>query len=169
MECDHCLRSYCLCCSGRESRPVDAHPGDLCREVAQGGLGNVYLHYLYIANNLLNLHCPRCHKVVFDWSGCCAVTCEGGHCGANFCGFCLTDFPDSGSCHQHVLMCGLNPKRGDYFATANELNLVHRGVRIAAVRKYFKDVVKDQEIIKRIVAKHISIFSDLKIFETDLL
>jgi hypothetical protein len=41
-----------------------------------------------IREEVLNLRCPACRVVVYDFDACCAVTC--GACGLAFCGLCLT-------------------------------------------------------------------------------
>lgn len=38
-----------------------------------------------IRSTILNLSCPHCHKVYFDFTGCMALVCE--RCKGNFCGF----------------------------------------------------------------------------------
>jgi hypothetical protein len=41
----------------------------------------------HIKENVLNLRCPQCMAVFYDFDACCAVTCRA--CGISFCGLCM--------------------------------------------------------------------------------
>ena len=41
----------------------------------------------HIKENILNLRCPQCMAVFYDFDACCAVTCRA--CGISFCGLCM--------------------------------------------------------------------------------
>ena len=48
----------------------------------------------------LNLKCPRCETVFYDYEGCNALKCSQGKCGAAFCAICLQDC--GRDAHTHV-------------------------------------------------------------------
>jgi hypothetical protein len=48
-----------------------------------------HLVRLEIVESVLNLTCPRCQQVFFDFNGCFALTCS--RCSCAFCAWCLAD------------------------------------------------------------------------------
>eukprot|EP00668_Euglena_longa_P034724 GGOE01044581.1.p1 GENE.GGOE01044581.1~~GGOE01044581.1.p1 ORF type:complete len:834 (+),score=202.73 GGOE01044581.1:363-2504(+) len=59
----------------------------------------------HIAENVLNLRCPRCHQVFVDFNGCCALSCSRCPCG--FCAWCGQDCGTDA--HEHVPQCVEKP------------------------------------------------------------
>lgn len=101
----------------------------------------VYQHRLHIAENILTLKCPRCAAAIFDFTGCFAVTCNLCRCG--FCAWCLADC--GADAHAHVLTCAHTLRPGQYHATLDEFNQVHRARRRAAVVAYLEAIPDEQD------------------------
>lgn len=69
----------------------------------------------------LNLECPHCQAVFYDFDGCLALRCS---CGGYFCALCLAPHTSNEAVHAHVLNCTLNPVPGEYFVSTNEWEAV---------------------------------------------
>jgi hypothetical protein len=109
---------------------------------------------LVVLQEALTLKCPHCQKAFFDFSGCCAVTCE---CNKHFCGLCAVACTDGGACHDHVRGCELNKNRGEYFCSEEQIKAAHRLIRIRKLKPLVKTIPAD---VKEEV---------LELFEKDLL
>jgi len=80
------------------------------------GASNLLKLVKNIQNDCLNSQCPKCKTPFFDFTGCCAVTCET--CKTGFCGLCLED--TNGDAHPHVQSCPILPTFG-YFRPQVEI------------------------------------------------
>lgn len=90
----------------------------------------IRLHKARIENDILKLHCPHCGKVITEDAALlekCMAWTHKGTCGRNLCGLCLKAFPDSRTCHDHVLQgCSGN---GTYWVRGEEARNVIRADR----------------------------------------
>ena len=55
---------------------------------------------MFIIDNILTLHCPRCKAAFLDFQNCLALTCRRADCQCGFCAACLADC--RGDAHHHV-------------------------------------------------------------------
>mmetsp|Transcript_21853 Transcript_21853/g.31829 ORF Transcript_21853/g.31829 Transcript_21853/m.31829 type:complete len:314 (+) Transcript_21853:1354-2295(+) len=163
--CDQCNREYCLNCCDRDKKCVGAHKGDTCADMLDGNADKCRQYLHHITENILTLGCPSCGAAFLDFSGCCAVTCT---CGQDFCGLCLTAQRNGSVCHAHVTMCKLNPNRGQYFCSEDQLNSVHRRTRIGNLRKYFAQTVPAGDTKRRLLKQCEKLFNDLGIHKNDI-
>jgi serine/threonine protein kinase len=104
---------------------------------------SVHRHRLYIAENLLTLHCPRetCRAAVLDFDGCFAVTCSACNCG--FCGWCLADC--GRDAHAHVKQCPSSRHQGSHYGSQEEFNQVHKDRKREEVTAYLNTIVDVEE------------------------
>ena len=66
----------------------------------------------------LNLKCPHCSAVYFDFDGCISLQCNS--CAKFFCALCQEKHVRNKDSHAHVLKCTLNPNRGSYYITNDQ-------------------------------------------------
>lgn len=84
----------------------------------------------------LNLKCPHCGAVFYDFDGCAALRCR---CGGLFCALCMHKSYTNDEIHAHVLSCPENPN-GDYYITHSQWN-VHVDARR---RQIFHDAFRKE-------------------------
>ena len=93
-------------------------------------------------NGKLNLACPHCNVVYFDFDGCMALVCES--CKGNFCAYCHQGCADGRGSHQHVRECMMNEtERGTYYATPEQLKRAQRRYRIRELKKFLRQFKQD--------------------------
>ena len=100
----------------------------------------VLIHRKKIIEEILELRCPRCSKVFFDFVGCFALTCNNCRCA--FCAYCLEDC--GADAHAHVAGCGLNraPGRNVYGNDALFFG-AQRERKRGLVIKYFEEELQN--------------------------
>lgn len=119
----------------------------------------VSLHTKNIHENILNLHCPVCNIVIFDFDGCFSVECS--NCSTHFCAWCLNGFKTEKECHDHVLYCEFTLNYGDYACSFDKFIVVHNVRKMEKINKYLKALnPKFKELVKKSIAQNIA---DLKI------
>jgi hypothetical protein len=99
----------------------------------------------------LNLKCPRCHKVFYDYSGCNALTCSNVDCKAAFCAVCLEDCGNNS--HPHV-----RENHGNYFdKTAFETAKKER--EVTTVKSFMSNIATEPyevcQLVKNLYANSI--------------
>ncbi|CAG7822994.1 unnamed protein product [Allacma fusca] len=119
-----------------------AHEHVTCEE-AQNGRSDVVVRCLKeIHEQIFNLACPRCNLVFSQFEGCAAVTCSSCKCA--FCGICLQDC--GSNAHSHVKeTCSKNPRKGQYYIDEDQLNRIHKEMRVKKLKEYL-GLVDDEEI-----------------------
>eukprot|EP00732_Lithocolla_globosa_P000298 Lithocolla_globosa_v1_NODE_82_length_6720_cov_15.294779.p1 type:complete len:1901 gc:universal NODE_82_length_6720_cov_15.294779:819-6521(+) len=151
--CDQCLRSYCLKCSEETSTLTESHPGYRCGKQCDELPKDVQIQLNYILETILNLRCPRCRTVFFDFDGCLALYCGNNSCKAGFCALCLKD--EGEDAHQHVLKCPLHPTSG-YFLPIEDWKRFQQKRQISELKKYFLSLPNDlQEQLRPLLNPHI--------------
>jgi hypothetical protein len=101
-------------------------------------------HAKHVRNNILNLACPHCKVVYFDFEGCMALQC--GACKKHFCGYCHAGCETSLGCHDHVRECDLNESRdGSYYATPAQMKTGQRRYRIKILKRFLRNLKKDEQ------------------------
>jgi hypothetical protein len=65
--CDQCNLHYCRTCCNTLKKPVERHRGVTCASNQLGESKDVGLHRLYILDELCNLRCPRCKRVIQNY------------------------------------------------------------------------------------------------------
>jgi len=89
----------------------------------------------------LNLACPHCDTVYYDFEGCMALTCSS--CQKHFCGYCHKQTQNSRSCHDHVRECDMNQTiNGSYYADANQVKEAQRRYRVKRLKRFLRDGYK---------------------------
>ena len=65
----------------------------------------LYMMERDIIGDTVATKCPSCHKLFYNFDGCCALTCS---CGAHFCALCFKteDKWEVAGVHEHVMNCG---------------------------------------------------------------
>ena len=97
---------------------------------------------LQARNTVLNLRCPHCQAVYFDFSGCMAIDC--GFCQKSFCGYCHQATQTSRGAHEHVRNCLLNETAtGSYYATAEQIEDAQKRYRTREMKKFLRTHKKD--------------------------
>lgn len=158
--CDQCAATYCLFCSDRDCKPIEAHMGCACADSLPNGRNEVLKHYRHITENILTLRCPHCDAAFFDWDGCCAVHCDA--CSKYFCGLCQDAQSNSSLSHDHIYnRCSLNPKR-DWFASPDVIATAHRNVRVKKLRAYIATLSKGT-LKRQILAEISPLLPEMKI------
>lgn len=100
----------------------------------------VLRHRKSIVEEILELRCPRCKRVFYDFVDCFALTCNGCRCG--FCAYCLEDC--GADAHRHVAQCGMNRAPGkDVYGTEDMFVAAHRDRRREKLIEYFREKVGD--------------------------
>lgn len=95
-------------------------------------------------NKALNLACPECGTVYFDFEGCMALRCAS--CSANFCAYCHKLCTDARGTHQHVRECDDNRTRnGSYYANAQQIEAAQRRLRIKQLKKFLRGFKKEKQ------------------------
>ena len=90
----------------------------------------------------LNLACPKCNTVYFDFEGCMALRCAS--CKTNFCAYCNKVCADSRGAHQHVRECDDNrTSNGSYYANAEQIDEAQRRLRIKSLKRFLRDYKKE--------------------------
>ncbi|TYZ63596.1 hypothetical protein PybrP1_002527 [[Pythium] brassicae (nom. inval.)] len=99
-------------------------------------------HVLHVRERLLNLRCPKCKLVFFDFDfdTCAALTCANPHCAGGFCAYCLADC--GADAHEHLRTCAKNPNQPYFYVLASEFHRAHKERREQLVRAYLHDVVR---------------------------
>jgi hypothetical protein len=97
-------------------------------------------HRKSIIEEILELRCPRCKLVFYDFNDCFALTCDG--CGCGFCAYCLKDCGQDA--HRHVAQCDMNRAPGrDVYGTQDLFLAHHRERKRGKLIEYFRDKVED--------------------------
>ena len=111
-------------------------------------------HRLYIIENFMNLHCPRCHGVILDFNGCFALYCANPRCEAAFCGWCLKDC--GMDAHDHVLECP--DGNGEHFASISSFYFTHNVKRVSKIRKYIDSsvAVRHRNLVLKFITKDLN-------------
>jgi hypothetical protein len=78
----------------------------------------------HIVEEILNLRCPRCKLVFFDFDGCMALKCKRPGCGCEFCAYCQKDC--GSDAHPHVRRCTESKGGGLYPPPGGHLQKVWR-------------------------------------------
>ena len=140
--CDQCCESYCYTCSSDAGEAMPQHPKNNCQESKRLQLPTVRDRVFHILGNILSIRCPRntCQMQFIDFEGCFALTCT--LCNQNFCAYCLGPFPDSSSCHTHVLGCSLG--NNSFFNTFDAFQRVHRERWTQELHAYLDTIVNGQ-------------------------
>ena len=139
---------------------------ELMAEYAGGNVENLTKEKAKInaakARNIaLNLTCPHCDTVYFDFEGCMALKCST--CGKHFCGYCHTGFETSQGTHNHVRACLMNETRnGSYYANENEVKVAQRRYRTRELKKFLQKFKKEEQN-----ATIIELQNDLKDLDID--
>jgi hypothetical protein len=119
-------------------------------QVASGGADaaqRIRQHLVRIAEEVMILHCPKCHlPTVGDWEACFKVSCGG--CNGTFCAWCLQTPAD----HAHVKDCASNPHRGSVYGTLQEWAAVRKPTRVAQMRAYLRDHVRADDWVALVAA-----------------
>jgi phosphoribosyl-ATP pyrophosphohydrolase len=84
----------------------------------------------------LNMKCPRCKQVFFDYDGCNALRCGNSECRAAFCAVCLIDCKDDA--HSHI-----NQAHGNVF-DKNAFESARKEREAVTVKTFFEDVMKNE-------------------------
>lgn len=88
---------------------------------------------LRLVEDVLTLHCPRCHTAFVDYEGCIALTCARAGCGCGFCAICLKDC--ARDAHAHC-----TAEHGSYYPLAGVFERETRARRLrelqAALDRY---------------------------------
>ncbi len=122
---------------------------ELMAEYACGNVENLTkekakLNAARARNVALNLKCPHCDTVYFDFEGCMALKCST--CMKCFCGYCHIGFESSQGTHQHVRACLMNETRnGSYYANANEVKVAQRRYRTRELKKFLQKFKKEEQ------------------------
>ena len=109
---------------------------------------NIIKHKTFICDHILTLSCKRCHKAIFDFDGCFAITCS---CHANICGWCLDVFDEDA--HPHVIQCPCSLNKRSIHGTFEQFTLVHNKRRKMKVNQYLEtiiDIEERQQVIEQI-------------------
>lgn len=89
-------------------------------------------------NEALNLSCPHCGAVYFDFDACISLQCQT--CNGFFCALCQEKCKSTDAGHAHVLNCPLNPNRGhSYFITQDEWERFVKARRLDVARRFLGD------------------------------
>jgi hypothetical protein len=101
-------------------------------------------HAKCIRNDILNLACPHCKVVYFDFEGCMALQCTA--CKRFFCGYCHAQCTTSRGCHDHVRECDLNETMdGSYYATPEQMKTGQRRYRTKTLKQFLRKLKKDEQ------------------------
>lgn len=112
--------------------------------------GNAESRLLVQAKNLareardtvLNLTCPHCKAVYFDFSGCMAIQCK--RCGGIFCAYCHQKTATSAGAHKHVRDCLLNETAtGSYYATPEQIEDAQKRYRTREIKNFLRNHKKN--------------------------
>ncbi|CAK0810637.1 unnamed protein product [Prorocentrum cordatum] len=97
-----------------------------------------------IRNTILNLRCPGCDTVFFDFTGCMALQCEV--CKQNFCAYCHRKCVSGYACHDHVRACEYNqtPNRS-YYADEAQIRDAHRRYRQRELKQHLQQFKKQKQ------------------------
>jgi uncharacterized Zn finger protein (UPF0148 family) len=114
----------------------------------------VAMHSRKIAD-ILNLKCPRCETVFFDFDGCFALIC--GRCKAGFCGWCLQDC--ARDAHSHVEHCRFKISADPFFGTKDEFNESNRQRTIRLIEIYMKTI--DASVATKVLSHCKDLLKDL--------
>ena len=92
-------------------------------------------------SKILNLACPHCDTVYFDFEGCMALQCSS--CRKHFCGYCHKKTENSRSCHDHVRECDMNQTTNrSYYANTNQVKEAQSRYRMKQLRRFLRDGYK---------------------------
>jgi len=95
-------------------------------------------------NTVLNLCCPHCAIVYFEFVGCMALSCES--CKGSFCAYCHQKCGSSQGAHEHVRQCLLNDSpTGSYYANDTEIRSAQRRYRTRELKKFLNKFKKKQQ------------------------
>eukprot|EP00467_Chlorarachnion_reptans_P023263 CAMPEP_0114531136 /NCGR_PEP_ID=MMETSP0109-20121206/25883_1 /TAXON_ID=29199 /ORGANISM="Chlorarachnion reptans, Strain CCCM449" /LENGTH=592 /DNA_ID=CAMNT_0001713937 /DNA_START=82 /DNA_END=1857 /DNA_ORIENTATION=+ len=101
-------------------------------------------HAKTIRNTIINLCCPSCKTVYFDFDGCLAIQCET--CRKYFCGWCHHKaFENSTGCHNHVRECmyNLTPDGNFYCSDKLLLETGQANYRKRTLKKFLQRLKKE--------------------------
>ena len=80
-------------------------------------------------NTVLNLRCPHCQSVYFDFTGCMAIQCER----------CKGQSPTGRGAHEHVRQCLFNETDdGNYYANAQQIRDAQKRYRTREIKKFLR-------------------------------
>lgn len=96
----------------------------------------------HIADEVLNLRCPRCRSVFFDHSGCDALRCDRPGCGAAFCVLCLLDC--GADAHPHCKQV-----HGRYFSPPEVQRAAHASRSTALLQGVFDGLQGEDAAFRR--------------------
>ncbi|CAK8998897.1 Probable serine/threonine-protein kinase DDB_G0275165 [Durusdinium trenchii] len=94
-----------------------------------------------VIEDILNLQCPRCRTVFFDFRGCCALSCANPTCECQFCAWCFRDCGNNGNtCHRHVRNCPMNTHKhiDPLFGDMNKLLEAMQKRRASKIDQYWR-------------------------------
>ena len=91
-------------------------------------------------HDALNLSCPKCGTVFFDYDGCDAVKCSA--CRQDFCGLCLKACTDLKDARHHASSCG---QSGYYSSHDIKKKKMHLKVKSKNVQKILSCVGRDEK------------------------
>lgn len=114
---------------------------------------NCAAHKLHkqIVDDVLNLRCPKCNAVFYDFSGCFAVSCE---CRESFCGWCLKGCGHDA--HAHVANCPENPQPGKVFGKIEDFMRHHDRRRERRINRIIgAENVNVQQLLRNLLQKDI--------------
>jgi hypothetical protein len=101
----------------------------------------------FIIDNIINLRCPRCYTVFFDYSGCNSLTCSNDTCKCGFCAVCLKDCGNDAHAHiRESPPCGGDPAgpAGPHFNYFDSFRFIKGSI----MRRYIKIIELLNNIFK---------------------
>lgn len=94
----------------------------------------IKLHKIVIQENILNLRCPHCDIVIFDFDGCYSLKCN--NCANYFCAWCFIGFTNEDDCHKHILYCESTLNYGNYSCSYDKFVVVQNMNKIKKINSY---------------------------------
>lgn len=117
--CEECTIPLVMACSRQRKRITCTCVNRGCIDSIPSRLFDIYVSSPQDSDSSatswsdeLNLKCPHCDAVFYDFDGCAALQCE---CGGFFCAFCLEPGESSLHAHAHVKSCPFNPNPNQYY------------------------------------------------------
>jgi hypothetical protein len=116
------------------SKKIEELEAEKARDGADGAQ-RLRHHVLWVAENVLMLHCPDCRqRTEGGWEDCFKISCGG--CSGTFCAWCLQTPAD----HAHVSNCASNPSPGSIGGDMQQWAAKHKSARVAQLRAYLHDI-----------------------------
>lgn len=123
-ESEHMNKLYKLC----ELEPLEQSDENLI----------INFHKSKIQDTILNLHCPHCNIVFFDFDGCYAIKCN--NCANYICGWCLGGFTEESECHDHMLYCKYTLNYGEYSCGFDRFVIIQNFNKMKKINEYMEKI-----------------------------